>query len=285
MNQGIFATSFAEIAQRYAVILFDAYGVLKTADGVLEGVPDLLARLRQQGKQLFLLTNDASRSPAQLAASYHHESLGQLLREEEVLSSGILATDLLRSSARQGRVLYLGGVDSTYYIKAAGLEPISVAACDDPAAFEAFLLLDDEGFEWEQDLNKAVNLLRARDVPMIVANADVAYPIGGGRVAIAAGSLASAMESVLCREMTRLGKPGAGLFSLALDRVRGSCPGLGERDVLMVGDTLGTDIKGGNACGVDTVLVLTGNVRADEVGALITASGIAPTYVCESVLT
>jgi len=50
----------------------------------------------------------------------------------------------------------------------------------------------------------------------------------------------------------------------------------------MVGDTLSTDIIGGNKFGLDTVLVLTGNTLAKHAEMRINSRGIIPTYVCES---
>ena len=52
----------------------------------------------------------------------------------------------------------------------------------------------------------------------------------------------------------------------------------------MVGDTLQTDILGGNKFGIDTCLVLSGNTLAKNVDVAITASGIIPNHLCESVI-
>ena len=51
----------------------------------------------------------------------------------------------------------------------------------------------------------------------------------------------------------------------------------------MVGDTLETDIMGGNHFGIDTVLVLTGNTQAQTAKIEIESSGIIPDYICKSV--
>ena len=56
-------TPFASLVGRYRVIFFDAYGVLKNARGVLHGVPELLSWILRQGKDVYVITNDASRSP------------------------------------------------------------------------------------------------------------------------------------------------------------------------------------------------------------------------------
>jgi ribonucleotide monophosphatase NagD (HAD superfamily) len=53
----------------------------------------------------------------------------------------------------------------------------------------ALVLLDDEGFEWMDGLNKAVNLLRRRTIPAIIANPDGAYPMSKKDVGIAIGGL------------------------------------------------------------------------------------------------
>jgi len=50
----------------------------------------------------------------------------------------------------------------------------------------------------------------------------------------------------------------------------------------MVGDTLHTDILGGNKFGLDTVLVYTGNTLPEDAATSITSTGIVPTYICET---
>ena len=55
-----------------------------------------------------------------------------------------------------------------------------------------------------------------------------------------------------------------------------------KNDILMVGDTLTTDILGGNKFGLDTALVLTGNTLPSQAEFYIQTTGIIPNYVCES---
>ena len=57
---------FKEIALKYKVIFFDAYGVLKTHKGILPGVKELLEFLNENNIEFYILTNDASRSPEML---------------------------------------------------------------------------------------------------------------------------------------------------------------------------------------------------------------------------
>ncbi|MFV0378186.1 MAG: HAD hydrolase-like protein, partial [Mangrovibacterium sp.] len=59
---------------------------------------------------------------------------------------------------------------------------------------------------------------------------------------------------------------------------------LKRNEILMVGDTLFTDIIGGNKFGMDTALVLSGNTLPEMAQVRISSTGIIPNYVCESVL-
>jgi len=57
-----------------------------------------------------------------------------------------------------------------------------------------------------------------------------------------------------------------------------------RNEILMVGDTLHTDILGGNKFGVKTTLVLSGNTGAEDADLEINSSGIIPDYICRSIV-
>jgi len=278
-------TSFEEIADNYKAIFFDAFGVLKNSERVFDGVPELLVRLRGEGKELFLVTNDSSKSPQGLAKAYAHSEHGDALTPERVVSSGLLARDYLAHKIRTGWVAYLGTEASAHYIEDAGLRPVPMAECREQHAPKALVLLDDDGFDWYNDINKAINWVRRYHIPVIVANADLEYPKDDSNVGIAIGGIARVMEHILRKTFIRFGKPDPSMFSFAYMELVKKRPDLTPRDILMVGDTLETDIRGANAFGIDTALVLTGNTLPDAVEIAIRSSGIIPDFVCESVLT
>jgi HAD superfamily hydrolase (TIGR01450 family) len=277
--------SFRELADNYSVLFFDAYGVLKNFKGIIDGVLPVLADLKAEGKELFVVTNDASRSPKKMSQQYVHPELGELFPEDRIISSGMLARDFLRAKVRRKKVAYLGKPDSAYYIQTAGLTPIPISECDDDTDIGAIALLDDEGFDWQTDINRAINMLRHKTMPVVVANADKVYPVQGNDVAIAVGGIADLMESALGRRFVRFGKPDAYMFSYSFSRASAITPAVRRKDILMVGDTLETDIRGGNKFGIDTLLVLTGNTARDNYNFFIESSGVIPDYVCESITT
>ena len=275
--------SFAEVAQRYQVFFFDAFGVLKNAQGLIPNIQDTFAYLKEQQKQFYILTNDASRSPQQLAESYWRMGLVDI-SPDNIISSGMLAREYLELKVNHGTVAYLGTEDSAHYIETADLKTLSIKnlTSSNMTDITALVMLDDEGFDWNNDLNKAINLLRRRNIPVIVANTDITYPTSKTEVAIAIGGVADMLENVVGKQFIRFGKPDAQMFMFAYERVIAQNPAMGKKDIVMIGDTLRTDIAGGNKFGLDTVLVLTGNIPAEDAEIRIRSTGIIPTYVCES---
>jgi ribonucleotide monophosphatase NagD (HAD superfamily) len=127
--------------------------------------------------------------------------------------------------------------------------------------------------------------MRRVSAPVIVANPDLAYPVNDDEVGLAVGSLAGMLERIVGKSFIRFGKPDTMMFSHAFACAHDNLPDLKKSDILMVGDTLETDILGANTFGLDTALVLSGNTRPDQAMMLIQAKGITPTYLCESVFT
>ncbi|GAB2550247.1 TIGR01459 family HAD-type hydrolase [Spirosoma aerophilum] len=277
-------TDFKTVAAKYKVIFFDAFGVLKNSEGLLPGIEHTFDWLKANGKDFYVLTNDASRSPQELAESYYRQGF-YAITPERIISSGMLAREYLDLKVPSGTVAYLGTEKSAHYLETTGLKtlPISQVDLKDVADINALVLLDDEGFDWNTDLTKTVNLLRKRNIPVIVANTDNTYPVSKTRVSIAIGAVAKMIETIVGKQFIKFGKPDAQLFMFAYENVENAAH-VSKRDILMVGDTLRTDILGGNKFGLDTVLVLTGNTQPQDAEVLIRSTGIIPTYVCKSVV-
>ena len=274
--------NFKSIIDKYEIIFFDAFGVLKTYQGLMPGIEKTFQYLESQNKEYYIVTNDASRSPAQLAESYHRSGL-PVVTADRIISSGMLTKEYLGLKVNDGIVAYLGTTESSHYIESAGLHtmPVSEINSSNIDRVNAFIFLDDEGFDWAADLNKTVNILRKRNVPVIVANTDKSYPVSISDVGIAIGGIAAMVESIIGRQFIRFGKPDSQMFMFAYDLIRNYRP-ISKKQIVMVGDTLQTDILGANKFGFDTVLVLSGNTLPNDVDTRVTATGIMPTYICDS---
>ena len=274
--------NFKSIIDKYEVIFFDAFGVLKNYKGLLPGIDKTFAYIESQNKEYYIVTNDASRSPVQLAETYHRMGL-DAVRADRIISSGMLAKEYLDLKVNDGIVAYLGTENSAHYIDSSGLHtlPISEINQSNIEKVNAMVFLDDEGFDWARDLNTVVNLLRKRPIPVIVANTDYAYPVNKNEVAIAVGGVAKMIENIVERDFIRFGKPDSQMFMFAFDLIR-EYRSITKKDIVMVGDTLYTDILGANKFGLDTVLVFSGNTLPDDAEIKMKTTGIVPTYICES---
>jgi HAD superfamily hydrolase (TIGR01450 family) len=274
--------SFQSVVDNYKVIFFDAYGVLKNYKGLMPGIERTFEYLKSEKKEYFVITNDASRSPEQLAASYNELGL-MAIKSDHIISSGMLAKEYLDLKVKNGIVAYLGTENSAHYIESSGLRTMPVQEVNDDNIHEvnAIVLLDDEGFDWYSDLNKTVNILRRRTIPAIVANTDSIYPTTQNNVSIAIGGIATMVESIVGKRFLRFGKPDSQIFNFAYEHVR-RFKLVSKKEILMVGDTLHTDIIGANKFGLDSMLVLSGNTLPDDAETRIKTTGIIPDYICDS---
>ncbi len=274
---------FKSVVKKYKAVFFDAFGVLKNHKGLIPGVENTFRYLEEKGIDYYILTNDASRSPEQLAEFYQRNNI-HCVTADRIISSGMLAMEFLKSKIKTGTVTYLGTAQSAHYIRMAGLEPISINDLT-PEQFETIdclVFLDDEGFDWNNDINKVINLLRKKNMTVVVANTDINYPVNRNDIAVAIGGLADMVEEIVHKHFIRFGKPDAQMFMFAYEWAQKKQE-LKRSEILMVGDTLFTDIIGGNKFGLDTALVLSGNTLPDMADIRIKTSGIIPDYICESV--
>lgn len=254
----------AELLARYDGFLLDAYGVLVDKERALPGAADFLARLDAVGRPWLVISNAASRLPETLSAEF--AALGVTVPAERLLTSGGLLVDYFRTHRLTGaRCAVLGPPESHRYVAQAGGVVVPLA---DVADFDALIIADQKAIRFPEDCNRVLSVLLGRldagePAPaLLLCNPDLIYPAGPGRFGITAGAIAALFEAVLAERYParpptfhRLGKPNRPLFDAGRARLLGR-PGDGR--VLMIGDQLGTDIRGAAAAGIDSLLVGTG---------------------------
>ena len=246
-----------ELVERYSALLFDAYGVLSYSVGALPGAVELIDRLNRIGKPYYVLTNDASALPESRAASYH--KVGLNVDANRIITSGSLLKGYFAEHGLCGaRCVVLGTEDSAEYVRRAS--GVVVNAAD---SFDVVVVGDQSGFPFVDGVNAILTtlfqMIDAGNVPrLVLPNPDLVYPDDEG-FGMASGSVALIIEAALRQrypernglEFDRLGKPNSAIFADALRRT-------GTRDMVMLGDTLETDVRGANAFGIDSGLVAGG---------------------------
>lgn len=276
--------SFLDVVSGFKAVFLDSYGVLKNYQGLIEGVQETLDFIQARGIEFRILTNDASRSQDQQAESFLRLGL-KGIPAEKIVTSGMMAKQYLQLKIKGGKVAYLGTANAAHYIMQANLESVAIADLDkhDLEDIKAMVFLDDEGFDWNFDINRTVNLIRKKNMPIIVANSDNLYPVSHNNVSIATGGIAKLVESIINKKFIHFGKPDTQMFNFAFEDINRYSE-YNKEEILMVGDTLHTDILGGNKFGIKTALVLSGNTSASEMEMNIRSTGIIPDYICESIV-
>lgn len=246
-----------ELVERYSALLFDAYGVLSYSVGALPGAVELIDRLNDIRKPYYVLTNDASALPESRAASYHQAGL--YVDANRIITSGSLLKGYFAEHGICGaRCVALGTEDSAEYVRRAGGAVVSAAD-----GFGVVVVGDQSGFPFVDGVNGILTalfqMIDAGETPrLVLPNPDLVYPDDDG-FGMASGSVALIIEAALRQrypernelQFDRLGKPNGAIFAEALRRS-------GTRDMVMLGDTLETDIRGANAFGIDSALVAGG---------------------------
>jgi glycerol 3-phosphatase-2 len=233
---------------RYDALLLDLDGVVYTDDVAVPGAPEALARLHEEGTPVRFVTNNASRTPEQVAERLR--GVGVAAEATEVLGSARAAAELLvgRMGLRPGAtVAVAGGRGLLDAVAEVGLRPEPVAtARERPDALVQGFSPD---LAWP-DLAAATRWVRA-GVPWVATNLDRTIPTADG-IAPGNGLLVGCVADAAGRRPDAVaGKPEPHLFVTAARSCEAGAP-------LVVGDRLDTDIAGGVAAGYDTALVLTG---------------------------
>jgi glycerol-1-phosphatase len=243
------------LAARYRGLVCDLDGVVYRGSHAVPGAVETVRSAVRGGCRVAFATNNASRTPDEVLA--HLGRIGvdvesRSARESVVaVTSAQAAARLARKQVAAGSpVLAVGGEGVGHALSAVGLEPF--AAVDSAQFAEAAVVVQGAGpaVSW-RDLAEAAFRIQAGAL-WIVTNQDRTIPTSRG-LAPGNGALAAAVRGAVDVEPQVAGKPGPGLYELAMDWLD-----VPRSEVLAVGDRLDTDVAGAHAAGLDSLFVLGG---------------------------
>ncbi len=263
------AASLAEAAEGFDAVLLDAYGVLNRGMTAIPGAAAAVLALRAAGRRVMVVSNSAAYSKGRMAERF--AAMGLVFAAGEITTSReALLSHLTHRPARRWAAMI--GDDRAEFEDVIPLR-------DAPAAYrdaEGFLLIGSDGWSGPRQAMLAA-ALREHPRPVLVGNPDIVAPREGG-LSLEPGHYAHRLAAAGLAEPVFFGKPFPAIFELAVSRLLPP-----PSRVLMVGDTLHTDILGGAAMGFATALVTGHGTLAPEAAeAAMAASGIVPDIVLES---
>ena len=227
----------------FDVALLDLDGVVYVGPDAVPGVPAALASARAAGMALGFVTNNAARTPADVAA--HLGALGVPAEPEDVITSSQAAAtvvvDLLGAGAR---VLPVGGPGVAAALRAVGLTVVDRAE-DRPAAVVQGYGPD---VGWAQ-LAEAIVAVRG-GARHVATNTDATIPSPRGPLP-GNGAMVGVVTALTGQLPLVTGKPDPAMHAECVRRT-------GAQRPVVVGDRLDTDIEGARRAGAASLLVLTG---------------------------
>ena len=236
----------------YVAYILDLDGVVYIGNDAVPHAIESLNDAAANGIRLTAATNSANRPARDVAA--HLVELGLRIDADDVVTSAQAAAEELARILPEGaEVLAVGGPGVAWALESVGLLPLRADADltigDDVARrAEAVMMGYGPAVAWH-DL-AAAHWAIQRGVPWMATNTDSTVPTKYGR-APGNGSLVRALMHASGVEPMIAGKPQPALFESTMRTI-------GSREVLVLGDRFDTDIDGAAACGIDSMLVLTG---------------------------
>ncbi len=229
--------------------LLDMDGTFYLGEQLIEGALKFIEVLHKQGCEYLFLTNNSSKDSQQYAEKITR--LGLPMSRGKVLTSGE-ATAMHIQSQKPGARVYLVGT----------------SALENEFRERGFILTEETpdfiilGFDTTltyAKLWKLCDLVRA-GVPYIATHPDYNCPTETGFMPDIGATIAFVKASAGREPDLIVGKPNRLLAEKAAERM-----GLPLSSMCMIGDRLYTDIALGATAGIPTILVLSGETKADEV--------------------
>ncbi len=254
--------SVGPLSREFDTALVDLDGVAYRGPEPVPYAVASLARARSDGMGLAFVTNNASRTPEEVAKQL--TSLGIDAEPSEVTTAAQAAAAVLSGRLEPGaKVLVVGGAGLQRSVREAGFTVVASADDAPDAVVQGFA----SDVSW-RDLAEAAYAVQ-RGAWHVVSNRDMTLPNERG-LAPGNGSLVAAVLAATGVEPVSAGKPEPTMFRLAARR-------RGSSRTLVIGDRLDTDLAGARAAGYAGLHVLTGVSTARDV--VLATPGERPTFI------
>jgi NagD protein len=241
--------------------LIDMDGVLVRGRTIIPGADQFIERLKARGAEYLVLTNNPRYTPGDL--SHRLRTMGLDIPAERIFSSAIATARFVQSQKPNGTAYVLGESGLTAAVHDAGYIITDINP--------DYVILGEGNFHVE-DLTRAIRFV-VEGAHFVATNPDHGGPGDDGYVP-ACGAFAAFIEKASGIHPYFVGKPNPLMMRTALNYLN-----IHSEDTVMVGDTMGTDIKGGVESGMDTILVLTGVTQPENVARY----PYQPTHILNSV--
>lgn len=228
--------------------LIDMDGVLVSGRTIIPGADQFIQRLQASGAEFLVLTNNPLYTPGDLA--HRFKLIGLDIPSERIFTSAMATARFLHSQRPQATAFVIGESGLTSPIHELGYVITDIEP-------DYVVLGETHSYNLEQ-ITTAIRLV-AGGAHFLATNPDPSGP-GEGGIVPACGAMAALIERATGVAPFFVGKPNPLMMRMALNYLD-----VHSEDTVMVGDRMDTDIIGGVQAGLETILVLTGVTREEDV--------------------
>lgn len=228
--------------------LLDMDGVLVRGNIPIPGAQEFIGRLRDTGTPFLIITNNPFSTPRDL--QHRLAAQGLDVPEESLFTSAMATAQFLAHQRPNGTAFAIGESGLTDALHQIGYVLTSLNP-------EYVVLGETTSYNFEQ-ITLAIRLV-AGGARFIATNPDPAGPTENGLVP-ACGAMAALIETATGVHPYFIGKPNPLMMRSALNHL-----GAHSETTIMVGDRMDTDIVAGMEAGMQTILVLSGITRQEDV--------------------
>ncbi len=228
--------------------LLDMDGVLVRGATPIAGAQAFIARLTETRTPFLIITNNPLYTPRDL--QHRLSTQGLQIPEGHLYTAAMATAQFLADQRPHGTAYVIGESGLTSALHEVGYINTSVNP-------DYVVLGETFAYNFEQ-ITQAVRLVAA-GARFIATNPDVSGPAEQGIVP-ACGAMAALIEKATGVAPYFIGKPNPLMMRSALNFL-----GTHSEDTVMVGDRMDTDVIAGMEAGMDTILVLSGITRQEEI--------------------
>src|SRR5262245_11389155 len=223
-------------------VVFDLDGCVWTGEVLTPGAAEVLALLRAQERRVSFLTNNSRARAGTLTAKLVR--LGVEATDHEVLTPLEILGEVIATRWGPSRVLAIGGPELEQAVLDGGHTLVAVEQFKEAAVV---VVGNDFGLSYER-LTAAARAVAA-GAHFLTPNIDPRLPLEDGDFLPGCGAIVEAVATAAGVRPVVVGKPEPPLFELALRRM-----GLAEREAVMVGDSVDSDVRGARRVGMMAIL-------------------------------
>ncbi len=226
----------------------DMDGVIYHGNKILPGVAEFVNWMLDNDKRFVFLTNSAERTPHELSMKL--ERMGLSVSADHFYTSAMATAAFLHSQKPGCTAYVIGEAALTKALYDLGIYMNDVNP-------DYVVMGETHSYSFEK-IEKAIALVN-NGAKLIGTNPDITGPTEKG-IAPATGALIAPIEIATGKKAYFVGKPNPLMLRHGLKRI-----GCHSSEIAFIGDRMDTDIIAGIESNVDTVLVLSGVTKMEDI--------------------